>query len=514
MILNNTLSSIFICFFTAMLHAQAPAIQWQKSFGGSGVEEASAVTQTSDGGYLTVGFTQSNDGDISGNHGGKDVWIVKTDSSGIIQWQKALGGSSDDVASALTKTSDGGYIFVGYTRSNNGNVSGNHGLEDAWVVKLDAMGIIKWQHVLGGSLSDKATSVQTTKDGGCIVAGFMGSHDVSGLSNKGESDGWILKLTAEGSIEWQKTIGGSGLDVFYSIQQTADGGFIAGGNTSSSDGDLNGGNANQNNYEGLAVKFDTAGNIEWHKTLGGSGEEVVYSILQSQDGGYFMSGYTVSTDIPRYHGNCDLWVARLDLAGNSIWQKALGGTLIDQGFYSLLCDNGDYIVAGFTGANDGDVEGNHGNCDFWMLRINDNGDIKWQKTMGGTLLDRATCIAKTNDNGYVLAGYTWSSDGDITKNHGNDDFWIVKLLPEKNLSTATFKREAMVLFPNPAKSYVTVRFPDGIKPESIIVYDILGKIVMNHNGDENLEIEKLQTGQYFVEASFAGHLYGKTFIKK
>lgn len=515
MSLSRNFSLILICIcFAGTMYAQAPAIEWQKSFGGSGIEEAAAVTQTSDGGYLTVGFTQSNDGNVSGNHGGKDVWILKTDASGTMQWQKTLGGSSDDAASGVTKTADGGYIIAGYTKSNNGDVSGNHGLEDAWIVKLDAIGTIKWQHVLGGSLSDKATSVQATKDGGCIVAGYMGSHDSNGLTNKGETDGWIVKLTAGGSIEWQKMIGGSGLDVFYSIQQTADGGFIAGGNTSSFDGDLSGGNANQSNYDSLAVKFDASGNIEWHKTLGGSGEDAAYNILQSPDGGYFMTGYTVSTNILRYHGNCDLWAARLDAAGNSIWQKALGGTLIDQGFHSLLCENGDYIVAGFTGANDGDVEGNHGNCDFWMLRLNDNGDIKWQKTMGGTLLDRATCMAKTNDNGYVLAGFTWSTDGQITKNYGNDDFWVVKLFAETNLSTPTFKKDAMVLFPNPAKSYVTVHFPDGIKPEHITVYDVLGKIVMNHKGDEKLEIENLETGQYFIEALYAGHLYGKTFIKK
>ena len=114
----------------------------------------------------------------------------------------------------------------------------------------------------------------------------------------------------------------------------------------------------------------------------------------------------------------------------------------------------------------------------------------------------------------LLDIYTWSSDEEVTQNHGNDDFWLVKLLPEANLSTPTFKKDAMVLFPNPAKSYVTVHFPDEIKPESIIVYDILGKIVLNHNGDEKLEIEKLKTGQYFIEAFCGGSLYTKTFIKE
>src|SRR6218665_890492 len=507
---SNFRFSFFSVLICRMLHAQAPVIQWQKSFGGSGIEEASAVAQTLDGGYIAAGFTQSNNGDVTGNHGGKDVWIIKTDSSGSMQWQKALGGSGDDEVTGLAKTSDGGYIFTGYTKSNNGDVSGNHGLEDAWIIKLDAMGIVKWQQVMGGVFNDRATSVQSTTDGGCIVSGY-GSLDGN---NDAGMDGWILKLTATGAVEWHKMVGGTGMDTFYSVQQTSDGGFIAAGNTASSDGNISGGNATQNNYESLAVKFDASGNIKWYNSFGGSNLDMAYSIIQLPDGGYVMGGYTVSPNVPGYHGNCDLWLARLNPEGSVKWQKALGGSLIDQGFQLLLCDNGDYIIAGFTGADDGDVTGGHGNCDLWMLRLNDTGMIKWQKTMGGALLDRATCIAKTTDNGYVLAGYTWSSDGDVTQNHGNDDFWMVRLLPEASLSTQSVVRDAMVLFPNPAKTDLTIGFADGSKPKNIFIYDVSGKIVIQQDREKKVGIENLKTGQYFIKVVCEGNVYTETFIKE
>jgi len=511
--LNFKFTIIFV-LLTAMFYAQPPAIQWQKTYGGSGLEEASAVSQAPDGGFIAAGFTQSNNGDVSGNHGAKDAWVVKTTPSGSIAWQKTLGGTGDDEALALTKTPDGGYIIAGYTLSANGDVPANHGREDAWIIKLDAVGTIKWQHVLGGSYSDRATAVQSTSDGGCIVAGYMGSSDGDGVGNHGAIDGWLLKLSADGTIEWQKMIGGTAMDMFYSVAQTADGGFIAGGTTASSDGQLAGGTATQNNYDSLAVKFDASGNIQWHKSLGGSSQDFTYSILQGQNGGYFLTGYTVSPDVPGYHGNCDLWAASLSPEGNVSWQKALGGSLIDQGFQSLLCDNGDYMVAGFTGANDGDVQGSHGNCDFWMLRLDSSGTVKWQKTMGGSLLDRATCIAKTADNGYVLAGYTWSSDAQVTQSHGNDDFWMVRVLPETGLSAQTFDSGKMVLFPNPAGESLSMDFPEGNSPVTISVYDFTGRLVIRQAENVKVDISRLETGRYFVEAAAAEKRYRESFFKK
>jgi len=497
------------------LVAQAPDMEWQKSFGGSGIEEASGVQQTTDGGYIIVGFTQSNNANVTGNHGGKDVWIIKVDVTGNLQWQKALGGSGNDEAFNVQQTSDGGYIFAGYTSSVNGNVTGNHGNDDAWVVKLDANGNIQWQKALGGTLQDRAADIRIAADGGYIIAGFTMSNDGDVTLNHGWCDVWIVKLNSEGNKQWDKTLGGTYCDVLNCIDLTSDGGFIISGNTNSEDGDVNGGNSSINNYDIWAAKLDASGTIQWQKTLGGSDLENAYSIQQTPDGGYFTMGFTASGDgdVTGYHGNGDMWAIKLNASGNIEWQKALGGSLIDYGYSALLTADGGYILGGFTGANDGDVVGNHGNCDFWILKLNAAGNIQWQKTMGGTLMDRAVSIKKTTDNGYVLAGYAWSNDGDITQNYGNDDFWVVKLSPDQSLSTDGYDKGNMVLYPNPADTVINLSFPGGVTAERISVSDITGKIVVVQDGNNRINTENLASGFYFVQAYLGQKVFKSRFIK-
>jgi len=217
-----------------------PSISFARVFGGSDDDRAYCIQQTSDGGYIVAGYTYSNDIDVSGNQGVYDYWVVKLDSSGNIEWQKCFGGSDDDRAYCIQQTSNGGYIVAGYTESNNGDVSGNHGKNDYWIVKLDSSGNIEWQKCLGGYYNDYACSIQQTSNGGYIVAGYTESNngDVSG--NHGSYDYWIVKLDSSGNIRWQKCLGGSGDDRAYSIQQTSDGGYIVTGYTESNDGEVSG----------------------------------------------------------------------------------------------------------------------------------------------------------------------------------------------------------------------------------------------------------------------------------
>ncbi|NLY22597.1 MAG: T9SS type A sorting domain-containing protein [Bacteroidales bacterium] len=220
--------------------AQAPTIEWQKCLGGSNDDWAYSIQQTSDGGYIVAGETWSNDGDVSGNHGGGDYWVVKLNSSGDILWQICLGGTNVDVAYSIQQTSDEGFIVAGYTCSNEGDVSGNHGNSDYWVVKLNSSGTIEWQKCLGGTDGDYANSIQQTSDGGFIVAGQTYSNDGDVSGNHGGSDAWVVKLNSSGNILWQKCLGGTGWDWENSIQQTSDGGFIVAGYTNSNDGDVSG----------------------------------------------------------------------------------------------------------------------------------------------------------------------------------------------------------------------------------------------------------------------------------
>ena len=203
---------VFVCQLAAVGAAgeiQAPAIEWERSYGGSSGDFARAIQQTADGGYIVVGFSHSQDGDVTENHGKFDFWIVKLNLKGNIVWQKSLGGSRADTAHSVQQTTDGGYIVAGYSNSDDGDVSGHRGMYDYWVIKLDAEGNLIWQRTLGGKGMDMATSVQQTKDGGYIAIGFSYSDDGDVSGNHGDSDYWVVKLNGEGDIIWQKSLGGS-----------------------------------------------------------------------------------------------------------------------------------------------------------------------------------------------------------------------------------------------------------------------------------------------------------------
>jgi hypothetical protein len=204
---------ITLCSLFAVHCYSQPINQWQKCYGGSMAEEARCIIQTSDSGYLVAGYAQSNDLDVSGNHdtinGYPDYWVVKLNSSGNIQWQKCLGGTDDDrVFSVAEARENGGYIIAGTTYSINGDVTGHHDCADCWVVKLDTSGNIQWQKCLGGSSDDRAYSIKQTPDGGYVVAGstwssdgdVTGLHDTIGLGNCGP-DYWVVKLDPSGNIQ-------------------------------------------------------------------------------------------------------------------------------------------------------------------------------------------------------------------------------------------------------------------------------------------------------------------------
>jgi len=441
------------------LKKSAPPIIWQKALGGSKNDVAYSIQQTSDGGFIVAGGTRSNDGDVGGWHWGygvyapySDYWVVKLDSSGNIEWQKALGGSKDDGAYSIQQTNDGGYIVAGWTYSNDWDVGGWHRgynnsfgfvlpYSDYWIVKLGRNGNIQWQKALGGSGEDVAYSIQQTRHGwGYIVAGYTKSNngDVSG--NHGKEDFWVVKLDGNGNIQWQKALGGSGEDVAYSVQQTSDGGFIIAGWTKSNDGDVSG---NHGDGDAWIVKLDENGNIQWQRALGGSRNDEARSIQQTSDGGFIVAGLTKSNDgdvsgwhegYGKYGPYSDYWIVKLDRDGNTEWQKALGGSDDDWALSIKQTSDGGYIVAGYTKSNDGDVSGYHGDYDAWIVKLDSSGNIQWQKALGGSDDDRAYSIQQTRDGGYIVAGRTESNDGDVNGWHkGHDivgctaDFWIVKL---------------------------------------------------------------------------------------
>lgn len=424
--------------YTSQLHAQAaPPIQWQKSLGGSLNESADDIHSTSDGGYIVGGTTQSSNGDISGFHGTFDYWVVKLDAARNIQWQKCYGGSGDETLKSLQLTPDGGYILAGSSASVDGDVSGHHGAAnypDIWIVKINSVGAIVWEKSLGGSRFERSPRIISTSDGGYILTGEADSNDGEVSGHHGASDIWVVKLTSSGTIQWQKCYGGTDFEMGNDIKETSDGGYIFTGHTYSNNMDVSGNHGSYPSFDVWVVKITSNGNIQWQKCYGGTGKEYPHGILQTSDGGYFVTGYATSNDgdVSGNHNTdplADFWVFKLTASGNIQWQKCFGGTGNDFSLsISKAADDG-YVLSGLTFSTDGDITNSNGSVDVWVIKLNNTGGMEWQKTYGGSNAESASSIKPTPDGGYLLAGYSSSNNGDVSGNHGGGDFWIAKLGP-------------------------------------------------------------------------------------
>ena len=494
---KKTIFLLFLCFSSISIYAQLPFIQWQKSLGGGMYDYSKEIDHTSDGGFITIGYTESNNGDVSFNRGAGDWWIVKTNAAGTIEWGKTYGGTGFDYGYSIQQTSDGGYIAAGYTESNDGDVISNNGGGDSWIIKLDAFGAIEWQKTFGGSLTDNAQCVRQTADDGYIICGYSESSDGDVTGNHGGGDCWIIKLNELGSLEWQTALGGSSYDFAQDIKQTPDGGYVMSGGSNSNDGDVTGQNGNGDCW---IAKLDLTGTIIWENSLGGSNYDFGQSIEMTDDGGYIIAGYSESNDVDvsGQHGNGDCWIIKCNNSGNLQWQKSLGSTGNDYAFCIQQLTAGGYLLTGYSEMNDGDVSGNHGNYDCWIVKLDELGTIQMQKSIGGTGVDIGYSIRETSAQTYIIAGYSESTDGDVFGNHGGGDSWIIKLGESSVGMNETIVEQTVSVAPNVSSGYFNFY---GLAEESKIeIYDVTGKIIFETNvKDEvyNMDISNQAKGIYF-----------------
>lgn len=490
--MKNKILIVLLFTIETLIYAQAPNIAWQKTFGGTESEVAHSIIQTSDGGYIVAGkATSDNSGQLVGFTIGVDGWIIKLNNIGNIQWQKIIGGDDDDIIHSIQQTTDGGFVIVG--ESNSDGLPASYGDFDYWVVKLDSNGNVLWQNKYGGTGQDRAYSIQQTTDGGYIVAGQSASTngDVTGNHGNFKSDFWIVKLNSLGTIQWQKSLGGTFQDEAYSIEQTTDGGYIVAGLTYSKNGDVIGAHDGLIDY--WIVKLDSIGNLVWQKPLGGDGEDEAYSIQQTTDGGYIVAGHTnsINGDIV---GNSttqrnNYWIVKLDNLGNIQWQKCPIYTGTDIAHSVIQTSDGGYVVVGESYFD-------YPNCNIFTLKLNSIGNIEWTKTIGNpsgftgtTDNERGFSIQQTNDSGYIIAGFSSASPG-----LGND-YYITKLNPS-NLSTSEFDFTNTKIFPNPTKNIL--RIDSGF--EKIEIYDVTGRICEYKKiNDNEISIDFLPKGMYLVK---------------
>jgi len=406
---------IIICIITAQnAHSNQ---YWAKSFGGYGQDHAFCIQQTTDEGYIIAGYTDSF------GSGGFDIWILKLDTYGNVTWEKTYGRIYNDYARSIQQTSDGGYIVAGYTSSS---ISENF---DLLVLKLDSSGNLLWHKVYGGTGSDTARYIQQTTDGGYILGAYSNSFGDKTTSL------WILKLNQDGTVFWEKTYSASSSDILRAIQQTSDEGYIVAGKTQVSP---------DNNTDAWVLKLDSTGNVSWQKTYGGSSSEGATSIQQTSEGGYILAGWTNSFALP----SSDMWILKLDSEGDIAWQKTYWGDGEDYPVSIRQTSDEGFVIGGWTTSFYSEGR----NC--WIVKIDNSGTLSWHSLFGGNLLDEAHFAQETSDGSYIVAGDT------VISGTGNTDYWILKVDGNGEIPGCNFMHTGFVLRTNtsaaPQEAMVTV----------------------------------------------------------
>lgn len=354
------------------------------------------------------------------------------------QWALHYGGNDVDIPLSIKFTNDGGTIVAGYTDSKSGDVSPQPNREywDLWIVKLDKCGIIQWERSFGGTGYESARDVVQTSDGGYMVLGETNSTDGGVIAGYGGTkDIWLLKLSANGTLQWQKRYGGTGLDIGNHIELTPEGDFLIAASSTSNDGDIRGNHSTGTFTDGVLIKINATGTLLWSKCFGGSKNEELFDI-EIINGTTFLAGFTNSTDgdIPPTQKNYDMWLLAIDANGNKVFSKIYGGSQNDVAYCMSKGADGSLTLAGYTTSTDGDVSGAKGSQDYWVINVDQRGKLNWQKVLGGTDAEYAKTIITDNDGGYIVGGVTYSNDGDITSSLGEGDFWTVKLTAAGNIS--------------------------------------------------------------------------------
>jgi gliding motility-associated-like protein len=420
----------------ATAQAQLPPKQWALNYGGGNVDIPYTIKFTSDGGTIVAGYTDSKTGDVSPqpNRDYWDLWIVKLDRCGMIQWEKSFGGTGYESARDVAQTADGGYIVLGETNSTDGGViAGYGGTKDIWLLKLTATGTLQWQKRYGGTGLDIGNHIEITSDGGYLIAASSSSNDGDIRGNHGTggyTDGVIMKITAAGAVQWSKCYGGSKNEELFDFKIINGTTFLA-GFTNSIDGDIP---PDQKNYDVWLLAIDANGNKIFSKIYGGSQNDVAYCMTKGNDGSLTLAGYTTSTDgdVSGAKGSQDYWVINVDQKGKLNWQKDLGGTEAEYAKTIITDKDSSYIVGGISYSNDGDITNPLGEGDYWTVKLSPTGNVVWKKNWGGRDNDHLrSMIYNPVMNEYYLAGDSESRDGDFSNSKGETDFAIIKLkIPE------------------------------------------------------------------------------------
>ena len=372
----------FVLFITVNAFSQIPNVIWTESYGGTQNDYGECARQTADGGFILAGHTSSFGG------GNQDIYLVKTNSSGQQEWDHMFGNVFEDMGFSVVQSSDNGYVVVGHQMME---IVG-YGVIMA---KTDESGNALWERNYGGRLSDFGRCVKETSDNGFIISG---NTLIEGPNN--DYNAFLIKTDSEGIAEWESDFGGDSDEMANCVIQTSDGGYaITGYKVTTTNGIK----------DVYIAKTDANGTMLWENNFGGDDNDQGYEILQTNDGGFLIAGYTASFGT----GDASFYVVKTDANGVEMWQTTYGGEGYDQGLCMVEAQDGGYIIGGKTTSYG--VQGS----DVLLIKIDESGEQLWYTTFGGVYNQQCNSLAQTSDGGYIVGGKTgyWSAD----------DAWMARL---------------------------------------------------------------------------------------
>lgn len=458
---------------------------WIKTYGTINEDEGNVVQQTFDGGYIITGSSFPN------NPWDSDLYVIRTDNNGNTLWTKTYGGLDMEIGVDLKQTTDNGFIICGYYAD-----SGPGGF-DVWLLKTNSSGDTLWTNTYGGAFNDYGNSVFQTDDGGYVIIGSTESYGA------GSSDYWILKTNASGDSLWSTTYGGLYNEIAFEAQATSDGGYIIAGYKQ-----IQG----YTNADVWLLKIYSNGEEEWSQTYGGDYGELAYSVQETADAGFILSGYTRSFG----SGGDDVYLIKTDMYGDTLWTKTFGGASNDAGNSVFETAEGDFIVCGntFSFSEDGDM-------DLWLIKTDISGYTLWTRTYGGTGAELGYSVIESFDGKLTACGFTSSYGA------GNKDVWLLHLDAngqvgiDESINPTSSNIELKQNYPNPFMGSTTIEYfvpTSGLV--SLNIYDLTGRQVstlvnkQEQVGSHSVQFNDkgLEEGIYYYHLQ-SGHLHAtKKFI--
>ncbi len=528
-------SFVVLIFFKCA--AQAQVFNWGSSAGGSDDETIfdiaipdSSIFPCSTGCPLTlVGTTKSDDGNLTNCNsliaGNNQALVLKFNTFGTFDDCFSYGGTGSDqfYKGKYVKEGNGFHkIYLGKTTSNDGDVSGNHGVGDAWLVRTNADTIIN-KKCIGGAGDDAGLDFIEMHDHGFLICGYSNSNIINGvpMTQHGQFDGWVTRVDSVGNVIWSKRYGGNLTDALYSITRTADGNYVCVGQSNSTDSSFSV-NHGANDY--WIIKIDTVGNLLWQKIYGGSSSDDVYKVIDAGNNNIMISGSTSSFngDVIGNHstaGGSDVWMLKLDSVGNVIWKNCFGGSSLEFNRTMMKTSDDMIVVTATSTSMDGDLVGVVGYSGTWIFKIDSSGTMIWSRRCGSNGGEYPpTSIASYNSKTFYVLNHPLHSGGNVSTFYGGfNDIWLASITDTSNALgvQSVYESDFARIYPNPATSSIMISSNSQIG-NLIELYNSQGILLTSKLSNEQTELIDLShypEGIYFVKVSNDSQLLTRKIIK-